>query len=149
MKLVIPNKKYKESFLSAIKGYKKLKNKSTQDKEYAEMFGMSDKEFDNYIQTIKDEANGINLKPGYSSSITYWLIDNEEYIGTIRLRPNITKKQAENFGHVGYDVRPNKRKMGYGTNMLELLFKKAEKLGLKQICISCYTDNIPSKKNNR
>ncbi|OGH91392.1 MAG: hypothetical protein A2479_01625 [Candidatus Magasanikbacteria bacterium RIFOXYC2_FULL_39_8] len=49
-------------------------------------------------------------------------------------------------GHIGYSIRPSKRKKGYGTHMLALALKKTKRFGLKKVMITCDEDNVGSRK---
>ena len=70
-------------------------------------------------------------------------------VGTICIRKK-TNREIEKFaGHIGYSIKPSKRKMGYATQMLSLLLDKYEKC---EILVMAEKSNIPSnkviKKNN-
>ncbi len=49
-------------------------------------------------------------------------------------------------GHIGYEIRPSRRKQGYGTEILRLGLEKAKELGLQRVLVTCDEDNIGSKK---
>jgi predicted acetyltransferase len=49
-------------------------------------------------------------------------------------------------GHIGYVIRPSRRKQGYGASLLSLMLEKAHELGLARVRITCDTDNIGSAK---
>ncbi len=147
IKLELPNIKYKDSFLSAISEFILFKNKHGQSSKYAEMSdNMSDTDFAEYINKLQTDANTSDPKTGLSRNITYWLIDNDKYVGSIRLRPDLSKEQAEWYGHIGYDIRPTKRGMHYATKMLQMLLLECEKFGLTQVCIVCNSNNVSSRK---
>ena len=54
-------------------------------------------------------------------------------------------------GHIGYDIRPSERRKGYGTAILSLTLAKARELGLREVIVTCDSDNVGSlriiKKN--
>lgn len=82
----------------------------------------------------------------------FFLINNEEpdYLigfGSIE-HSNIQKHHSPtlNSGAIGYGVRPCDRLKGYGNVILTLLIEKCIGLGLPEVCISCWEDNIGSKK---
>ena len=47
-------------------------------------------------------------------------------------------------GHIGYNIRPTERKKGYGTAILSLTLAKARGLGLKEVIVTCDSDNVGS-----
>src|SRR3989338_3167068 len=114
MELINPSSQYKDSFLAALKEHQV-------EGRYMEWdYEKLDNDFDSFVQIFKDEAQGKNLKPGYVPETTFWLIDNNEFIGRISIRHNLNDSLRKEGGHIGYDIRPSKRKMGYGKKILEL-----------------------------
>lgn len=88
----------------------------------------------------------------------YYLVNNNNpnYIigyGNIE-DTNIIDYHNNNFneGNISYGIRESERNKQYGTELLKLLLKKCEELGMKEVCVSCHKDNIGSykiiKKNN-
>jgi len=145
LKLVLPDVKYRDSFLSAIPEFRALEHKRWQDTAMAEMNeNMLDAEFSDYIKNLYDRMN--YPKPGTSRKFTYWLIDKDGWAGTIRIRPDLSKAQAENYGHIGFEIRPSKRGRGYSRQMIRMAMAESSKLGLSQVCLSCENNNEPSKK---
>jgi len=105
--------------------------------------------FNNWQEHIfKDYENsekGINLPAGYVPSVTYWIIDNEEYIGTINFRPQLNDWLKTYGGHVGIFIRLSKRKQKYSLKAIEFIFKLAKELKITPLLLTCEEDNIPSK----
>ncbi len=88
----------------------------------------------------------MNLPPGYVAQTTYWLIDTNEFIGRVSIRHMLTDYLLQEGGHIGYDIRPSKRKLGYGKKILALSLPKAKELGIKKILVTCNETNLGSKK---
>lgn len=77
----------------------------------------------------------------------YFLTDGKTIYAQISIRYTLDDPKLSKFGgHIGYNVRPKYRKMGYGTKMLQLCLEKCKDIGLKSIMISCIKDNIASAK---
>jgi predicted acetyltransferase len=149
MKLVEPTIKYKKSFISALLEYQKEKETSIHFRnEHYNGLKKEDlgKNFSEYIKKLLDESKGKNLPKGYVPQSTYWLIDKGEFIGRGSVRHNMTDFLLREGGLIGYDIRPSKRKMGYGKEILKLILVKAKKLGLKEVLVSCDENNIGSRK---
>jgi len=143
IKLVLPNVKYKDSFLSAIPEFRALENKIWQDQNMADMDdNMSESEFSDYLKGIHDR-----IKSETNRKLTYWLIDEDGWAGTIRIRPNLSKEQAEDFGHIGYEVRPSKRGQGYAKRMIRFALAECAKIGISKVCFACDNNNISSKRS--
>ena len=128
MKLILPNKKYLNQYIDAFNEYK-LHGVSTY-----EFYDASKMDIFKYMDNLR---KGINLKPGYVPAATYWLVDNDEFIGEIGIRHRLTESLLKYAGNIGYGIRYSKFGKGYGTKMLHLALKKAKKLGLEKVLITC------------
>jgi predicted acetyltransferase len=138
--LVFPSIKYKKSVLGAVRepGAQELFNRFKDLCDEAT--------FDACVEQIKDYSNGVNLKAGFVPETTYWFVEGGEYIGRISIRHELNENLLRTGGHVGYDIRPSKRGMGYGKEILRLGLKKAKELGLKKVLATCNVWNAASKK---
>jgi predicted acetyltransferase len=145
MQLVSPAARYKESFLQAIEEYQKIK---ATDRLYVYALNLEDlkKNFRSHLHQLLDEAIGQNLPKRYVPQTTFWLVDKDEFIGTATIRHRLTDKLLREGGHIGYDIRPSKRKKGYGKKLLALALPKAKELGIDRALITCDENNIGSKK---
>jgi predicted acetyltransferase len=97
-----------------------------------------------YIEKTKLQAKGKNIPEGWVPSNTYWLVDNDAYIGHVNIRHRLTPTLEKRGGHIGYAVRPSKQKQGYGTILVQLALEKAKELGIRKVLITCNKYNIPS-----
>lgn len=94
--------------------------------------------------TIGDEEFGKNT--------LYLCFDNDELIGLLSIRYDLSKEYREKYGDIGYGVRPSKRNKGYATKMLEYGLSICRQKGMKEVIIGCYKDNVASVtviKNNK
>ena len=136
MQLVKPNLKYKKSFQNALKEFIAEGRKNEGDP----------KDVEGYLEKARLFDKGINLPKGKVPASTFWLIDKGSFIGRVGIRKKLNKDLREKGGHIGYVIRPSKRKMGYGSKILELALKKAKKLNINKILITCDEDNPASQK---
>ncbi|MDD2492315.1 MAG: GNAT family N-acetyltransferase [Bacilli bacterium] len=137
MKLVRPNEKFLTSYYEACK----------EDDDYSpnteRIFG----DPNTIIQKSRDYENGINMKHGYVKATTFWLIDNNQFIGEINIRHELTDFLLNYGGHIGYEIRYSMRNKGYGTKMLQMTLPYCkEVLKLQKVLITCDDDNIGSAK---
>ena len=51
-----------------------------------------------------------------------------------------------NIGNIGYGIRPDLRKQGYGNKILKLMLEKCEEIGMSEVCVSCKKGNYASQK---
>ncbi len=139
-----PSVSLKDSYLSTLEEYSREgKNLDEGVREIKEEFGG---DFAKYIQHLKDESQGKNMKPGRVSQTTYWIVDKDGYAGRISIRHKLNDNLIKLGGHIGYGIRPSKRRLGYGKKALELALPKARALGIKKVLLTCNSTNIGSKK---
>jgi predicted acetyltransferase len=93
-----------------------------------------------------DSAAARNIKPGYVPSTTLWLVEGDDYIGRISMRHTLTALLRAYGGHVGYDVRPSRRRQGHATRMLALAIPHLAALGIDPALITCDEVNVGSRK---
>ena len=98
--------------------------------------------FNEYVDDLYKYSKGIDLPKGWVTTSTFWLIDNNEVVGVVRVR----HQDVGTDGHIGYDIAPDYRKKGYGTQILKLALVEAEKIGIKEVMVTCNIDNSFSRK---
>ena len=103
-------------------------------------------DFSAFVQELHDAKDRSKLKPGRVPGSDFWLIDDNEFIGRLSLRHELNEFLLKMGGHIGYEIRPSKRRQGYGTEILRLGLEKAKELGLQRVLVTCDEDNIGSKK---
>lgn len=140
--LVLPSTRYKASFITAIKEYQEDGLAQYLDLDIENL----QNNFESYVQGILVQSEGKNLPEGYVPVTRYWLVDNSEFIGRFEIRHELNVFLRKEGGHIGYDIRPTKRKQGYGSIGLELTLLKARQLGLKKVLLTCDMDNLASRK---
>lgn len=71
-------------------------------------------------------------------------ISDGKIIGTVQLRHELNDYLIKRGGNIGYGIRPEERRKGYGTKQLSLVLEKARELGIPQVMISCDKNNLGS-----
>jgi len=149
MQLVKPDIRYKKSFLEALSEYQseKINIKHNRNRHYNNLDTANlAKDFNTYVIIELAKEKGLNIPAGYVAESVYWLIDQEEFIGKVNVRHQLTEKLKQIGGHIGYDIRPSKRGLGYGNNILRLVLSEAKKIGMKRVLLTCNINNLLSKK---
>ena len=135
--LVEPNKEYQKSFEYYVLAYK-----NENDDCYLDIYKKGLENFDEYLNDLSNISKGIDVPQGWVTSSTFWLIDNHEVVGVVRIR----HQEIGTAGHIGYDISPCYRNKGYGNKILKLALSEAEKIGIKEAIVTCNIDNISSRK---
>lgn len=139
-RLIRPSIKYKTSFLKALQEFQREgRNLDLNYKEIAENFSK-------FVRERKNRALGLDLPKGFVPESIFWLVNRGEYIGRLSIRHRLNDHLKKIGGHIGYEIRPTKRKRGYGREILRLGLLKAKKLGIKNALLTCDFDNVGSRK---
>ena len=86
--------------------------------------------------------------PGYVPEQTHWLVVDEEVCGVLHFRHPLNAALLQFGGHVGYTIRPSRRKRGNGALILELGLSKVwqSEPDLQRILLTCYENNPASRR---
>ena len=143
-KLVKVEKKYYDSIFE----YRKemLENKSSFDGCFC---------LEEYEDIEKWHLNNLlfesldTLPPGYSLGYEYLYVSDDEVVGMVNIRPDAFNHPylKEYGGHIGYSVKPSKRKLGIASKMLKDTLKLCNiEFKLDKVLITCFKDNEGSRK---
>jgi predicted acetyltransferase len=104
-------------------------------------------DFDHYLATLEQQAQGVGLAPGFVPSSTFWLLDGtEEIVAVSNLRHALTERLLTFGGHIGFGVRPSARRKGYATEILRQTLIAARELGIGDVLVTCDKGNIGSEQ---
>ncbi len=143
-RLVIPNEKYIDSFIEAQNEFltEQMRISGDHNNYYPEK-----ETVEQFITRITGYAQGLNLpQEDWVPETIFWLIDGDKFIGRTSIRHRLTEYLKQFGGNIGYEIRPSKRKMGYGTLILKLGITEAKKLGISDVLITCKATNIGSRR---
>ncbi len=91
LKLVKPSHEYADTFFKALNEYKTDTAKFGLDNMRKIIQIVEDGKFDEWLEKVKNDDLGINMPDGWISNTKYWLIDNDEYIGSFTLRHDVNE----------------------------------------------------------
>lgn len=136
MKLIKPNKKYAESYYRAAEIYKEKNIK---------LYEFFDIPFEQIAEYTENMEKGKNLPKGWVPATCLWFVDEQDFLGEISIRHELTENLERLGGHIGYGVRYEKWGQGIGTEMLRqgILYIR-ENLPLKKVLLTCKDDNYGS-----
>ena len=87
------------------------------------------------------------VSEGYVPQLDYFLVrDGATILGRSGLRLWLTPNLEDIGGHIGYRIRPSERRKGYGRRLLALTLDEARKRGLRDVLLTCDSDNIGSRR---
>lgn len=111
------------------------------------VLGLPYENFQDLIAKLDEASRGVGLEDGWAPHSTFWLVENSsELIGVVNIRHYLTDSLLDRGGHIGYGIRPSRRKEGFGKVALGLGLQKAKELGVKKALLTCWNDNLASKK---
>jgi predicted acetyltransferase len=85
------------------------------------------------------------LPEGIVHSSYYWITEDGEFVGYLALRHALTPWLLEEGGHIGFSVRPSRRRQGHARRALGLALIEAKQLGLDRVLVTCDEDNDGSR----
>ena len=102
--------------------------------------------FDDMLRELTAASDPATTPPGVLAYTDFWLMEQDCWIGLLTLRPQINAQFLHSGGHIGYVIRPSKRRCGYGTELLRLGLEKARAYGLSRVLLTCDETNSGSRK---
>ncbi len=139
MKLIKPSIKYQASYLSYIE-------ELGDEERYPFPLDFDHRDFPAMLARIQDFEQGLNLPSGYVPSTTYWMVDGDEIIGVSNLRHHLNDQLKAAGGHIGLGIRPSYRGQKLSIQLLHMTLAKASAIGIKEVHIHCYRDNLASAR---
>ncbi len=138
--LVEPSVQYKASYLAAVRELQ------GEGKRLDENIRILSENFDAFVQRSIQQKDRAKVAPGRVPNTDFWLVVNGEFVGRLNLRYELDQDLFIFGGHIGYEVRPSRRRQGYGTLMLHLGLEKAKAARIYRVLVTCDENNIGSKK---
>ena len=101
--------------------------------------------FAQYVRKQEDWSRGERLPTGYVRSGFYVGVVEGEVVGRVSIRFELNEFLSKLGGHVGYGVRPSRRRRGYATRMLQLSMPICRAHGIERALVICDVDNVGSQ----
>lgn len=87
---------------------------------------------------------GVARPSGRVASTHFWIAEGADLVGYLHLRHELNDFLREEGGHIGYSVRPSRRRQGHASRALALGVRRAGELGIDRVLVTCDDDNVAS-----
>jgi predicted acetyltransferase len=146
--LVLPTTSVRESFLEAMDEFVAEGAENSQTAAWIEHNAPAWREpaaFATFVEAVRADALEDTPRPAHHvPCTTLWWVDGETYLGRLAIRHVLNDFLLDVGGHIGYDVRPTRRREGHATAMLRQALTWARGLGIESALVTCDDDNIGS-----
>ena len=108
--------------------------------------GMTYGEYKEWLSAKHQESLREGITDGWKvPTTTYWLYADGTPVGFGKLRHCLTDALQKAGGHIGYAIAPAYRGKGYGKELLRLLLRKANEMGIEKALVTIHLDNAASQ----
>jgi len=107
-------------------------------------FDLTSTDYYKWIENMHNNAT-IGDKEWGKAILLLCFEDNDELVGLLSIRYELSESLVNKYGHIGYGVRPSKRRQGYASKMLKHALSVCKEKGLERVVVGCYKDNLASK----
>ncbi|MBS2938667.1 GNAT family N-acetyltransferase [Nocardioides sp. J2M5] len=148
--LVLPTVSVRDSFLEAMAEFTGEGVENSQTSAWIDVHGArwdTEEGFAAFVEAVRADALEDSPRPEWHVPCTTgWWVDGDAYLGRLAIRHRLTDFLLEVGGHIGYDVRPSRRREGHATAMLQAALPWARELGIDPALITCDDSNLPSAR---
>lgn len=144
MRLILPSLEYKEKAIEYINEF--YEYDSEINGVGALNWFLKESTYEAWLQKILADMDIANVEPHRVPALTYFFVREEDnkILGMANLRLALNNFLRTEGGHIGYSIRPTERRKGYGTLMLHESLKVYDRLGIKEVLVSCDRENLAS-----
>ncbi len=142
IELIKPCLQYKNQYLE----YLKEAEKNNEVKKLGDAGLKEDETFEDMLIRVYKITNKDNLIGMMKPTTVFWIVNNNNIVGSMNLRHELSEFTYYTIGHIGYYISSINRNKGYATNALKLAKEFYKTIGVKRLLLICEDDNVASKK---
>lgn len=143
IRLVLPSERYRQQVLEYRQEF--LEHGSAMD-GCGGLAGASS--FESWLKAAEDNRSEATVRPGLVPATLFLAVsaDRDRLVGMIDIRHRLNEYLLHYAGNIGYSIRPELRRQGYGARMLELALEEYRKMGFQRVLITCEKGNVASAR---
>ena len=117
---------------------------SNHERSISASFGMTNMEYNDWVSKVTRNCEIADDEWG--RYYLYLVLDGGRLIGLLNIRYDLTMELREQYGDIGYGVRPSERRKGYGSKMLNYALKVCKEKNMTDVIVGCYENNYGSNR---
>jgi len=144
MKFVFPTIDYKDKAIDYINEFYEYESEINGSGSLDRF--LKESSYEKWLDKLINSMDIANLQEPKVPGLIYFYIReaDDRIIGMINIRLALNDFLRKEGGHIGYSVRPTERQNGYATDMLAEGVKVCEKIGIREVLVSCDKENLAS-----
>ena len=103
-------------------------------------------DFPAWLRYLEERERGLGAEGKAPQSLYLLKRADGTILGATGIRHFLTEDSMISGGHIGYGIRPEFRKQGYGDTILALALIKLRELGVTRALVTCECDNTASER---
>jgi predicted acetyltransferase len=100
-----------------------------------------------FLAACCEGADPARVRPGLVPQTVYWLTEDDgTAVGMVRVRHRLNDMLLIRGGHIGYFIRRDRRRRGYGAVALRLALDELRGFGESRALLTVHPGNLPSTR---